>query len=139
MSFYVEENRCPAWRKYGSVESFRVDVPARVAELVPVQDAKQTLGQLREDRSMFPIRRQGTYEEVTEWIQETVTQDREFAVAELNPRARVRVELRLYHAAESGLWIRTMVHAGESGTGHIIWSQVVVRLGKGDYLWWSHD
>ena len=139
MSCYVEETEVPAWRKYASVESFCLDVPTRIAELVPAEDAKQTLRELRQDRGMFPIKRRGTYEEVTKWIQETVTQDREFAVAELNPRARVYVELRLYHDIECGLWIRTMVHTGESGTGHIMWSQVVVRLGEDDYLWWSHD
>ena len=54
MSVYVEETKVPAWRKYGSVGSFYLDVPARLAELVPVEDAKQTLRELRQDRACFP-------------------------------------------------------------------------------------
>ena len=73
------------------------------------------------------------------WVQDTVTDDREYALSELSDIARVSVELRLYHAEDSGLEIRTLVHTGELGTGHIIWNQVVVRLGEDEYLWWSHD
>ena len=139
MSFYAEEIEIPAWRSYGDVSAFCMDAPARFAELRAVENVTKTLNEIRNDRSRFPIKKRGAYSEVTKWVQDTVTDDREYALSELSDIARVSVELRLYHAEDSGLEIRTLVHTGELGTGHIIWNQVVVRLGEDEYLWWSHD
>lgn len=138
--FGVEQAPRPEpFQRYENCQVFLGDISSVLAKLEPVHDVKEASKTLREDRSIFPVRRKGGLQEVSTWVRDTIIADHENAIRELSSQSTVTVELRHYHAIESGLEITTNVQTGEDGTGSILWLQIIVRLTDKEYIWWSHD
>jgi len=138
--FMLPKSTGPApFKTYRKHAAFLADIPMRLAELTPVTDVQKTLLIMRQDRSIFPIRKKGDLQKIQKWIRDAIIADYKYATTELSEKSTMSIELRHYHTIKSGLEIKTKIHTGEKGTGFILWLQIVVRLTDKDYAWWSHD